>query len=248
MRFRFRLFGSKVRQSYPIIKQNILPESCKTHNTHASNGTHTRHTSRQWRRTYKDINYKDMDVKSEEDESPPHKREPSIAACLCVPSYPRRQSQGIITRNRLQRMASPNTRAKLIGTAIKVEPVKKEDDVKKEPIVNTQRLDRSWPKSAKLVHLDRTPCSDECIANDHYGKYPDFPDDSPAEPRVTPSKNDATAMDTPLNDADATKCVDPVRNTDDNITPLNVMPNKDLNHGNMNTEKKDMSTQLIASR
>ena len=46
-------------------------------------------------------------------------------------------------------MASPNTRAKLIGTAIKIETaVKKEDEVKKEPIVNTQRSDRSWPKSA----------------------------------------------------------------------------------------------------
>ena len=144
-------------------------------------------------------------------------------------------------------MASPNTRAKLIGMAIKLEPVKKEDDVKKELIVNTRRLDRSWPKSAKLVHLDRTPCSGECIANDHYGKYPDFPDNSPAEPRVMPNKNDATSMDTPLNVADTTKCVDPVRNTDDNITPLNVMPNKDLDHGNMSTEKKDMSTQPIAS-
>ena len=145
-------------------------------------------------------------------------------------------------------MASPNTRAKLIGTAIKVEPVKKEADVKKEPIVNTRRLDRSWPKSAKLVHLDRTPCSEECIANDHYGKYPDFPDDSPAEPHVTPNKNDAMAMDTALNIANTTKCVDPVRDTDDNITPLNMTPNKDLNHGNMCTEEKDTSTQPSVSK
>ena len=229
-------------------KQNILPESGKTHNTRASNGTHTRHTSRQLRHTYKDINYKDMDVISEEDESPPHKCEPSIAVRLHVPSYPHRQSQGIITRNRLQRMASPNTRAKLIITAIKVEPVKKEDDVKKEPIVNTRRLDRSWPKSAKLVHLDRTPCSEECIVNDHYGKYPDFPDDSPAEPRVMRNKNDATATDTALNIANTAKRVDPMRDTDDNITPLNVMLNKDLNHGNMHTEEKDMSTRPSASK
>ena len=105
-------------------------------------------------------------------------------------------------------MASPNTRAKLIGTAIKVEPVvKKEDDVKKEPIVNTQRADRSWLKSARLVHLDRTPCSEECIANDHYGKYPDFPDDNPTESWVTPSKNDVTSMDTTPNAANADKQV-----------------------------------------
>ena len=127
-----------------------------------------------------------MDVKLEDDESPPRKREPSIAAHLRVPSFPRRRSQGIITRNRLQHMASPNTRAKLIGTAIKIETaVKKEDEVKKEPIVNTWRSDRLWPKSARVVHLDRTQCSGECIANDHYGKYPDFQDNNTTKPRVT---------------------------------------------------------------
>ena len=70
------------RVTASISKLNILPESGKTHNTHDSNGTRTRHTSRQLRRTYKNINYKDMDVKTEDDESPPHKHEPSIAACL----------------------------------------------------------------------------------------------------------------------------------------------------------------------
>ena len=113
-----------------ISKLNILPESGKTHNTHASNGTRMRHTSRQLRRTYKDINYKDMDVKLEDDESPPHKREPSIAACLRAPSFPQRRSQGIIMQNRLQHMASPNTRAKLIGTAIKIETAVKKKKMK----------------------------------------------------------------------------------------------------------------------
>ena len=85
------------RVTASISKLNILPESGKTHNTRDSNGTHTRHTSRQLRCTYKDINYKDMDIKSEDNESPPRKREPSIAACLRVPSFPQRISQGIIT-------------------------------------------------------------------------------------------------------------------------------------------------------
>ena len=146
-------------------------------------------------------------------------------------------------------MASPNTRAKLISTAIKVEPaVKKEDDVKKEPIVNTRRADRSWPKSAKLVHLDRTPCSEECIANNHYGKYPDFPDDSPAEPHVTQSKNDTSAMDIASNAAYATKHVNLGRNTDDNTAPLNVMTNKDTNQGNTRTEQIGVPIQRSASR
>ena len=94
------------------------------------------------RHTYKDINYKDMDVKSQDDESPPRKREPSIAAHLRVPSFPQRRSQGIITQNRLQCMASPNTRAKLIGTAIKIEmAVKKEMDFLRRVIKNDQSHD-----------------------------------------------------------------------------------------------------------
>ena len=79
-----------------ISKLNILPESGKTHNTHDSNGTHTRHTSRQLRHTYKDINYKDMDIKTEDEESPPRKHEPSVAARLRMLSFPQRKSQGII--------------------------------------------------------------------------------------------------------------------------------------------------------
>ena len=190
-----------------------------------------------------------MDIKSEDEESLPCKREPSIAACLRVPSFPQRRSQGIITRNRLQHMASPNTRAKLIRTAIKVESaVKKEDEVKKEQIVNTRRAHRLWPKSARLVHLDRIPCSSECIANDHYGNYPDFPDDNPTEPRVTLSSNNATVMNIASNAAETTKCADPSKNTDDDITPPNEKPNKDVDHGNMDTGQKNTLTEPSDSR
>ena len=79
------------RVTASINKMNILPESGKSHNTHASNGMCTRHTSRQLRCTFKDMNYKDLDVKSEEDVSPPPhkcKREPSIAERLRTPSFP----------------------------------------------------------------------------------------------------------------------------------------------------------------
>ena len=220
-----------------ISRLNILPESGKTHNTHDSNGTHMRHTSRQLRCTYKDINYKDMDVKTEDEESAPRKREPSVAVQLRAPSFPQRRSQGIITQNRLQHMASPNTRAKLIGTAIKIETaVKKEDEVKKEPIVNTRRSDRSWPKSARLVHLDRTPCLEECIVNDHYGKYPDFPDDNTTEPPVTPNRNNANELNIATNAPKATDCAGIRENTCNNITQPNNMPNRDADHGTSYTE------------
>ena len=81
-----------------------------------------------------------MDIKSEEDESPPCKRIISVAERLRTPFYPRRQSQGIITRNRLQQLAAPNTKATLIGTAIKVESAVK-DEIKNKPVVNTRQKD-----------------------------------------------------------------------------------------------------------
>ena len=198
---------------------NILPESGKSYNTRASNGMHMRHTSRQLRHTFKDMNYKDLDVKPEEDVSPPckRKREPSIAKRLCTPSFSRQRSQGIITCNRLQGMASPNTRARLLGTAIKIEStVKTENNIKKEPMVNTRRVDKSWPNAAKLVHLDRTPCSDECIANDHYGRHPDFPEDRMTELDGTPNK-DAS----PVNEkeaADMEKNIDSLQELKQRVT------------------------------
>ena len=78
------------RVTASINKMNILPESGKSHNTRTSNGMRTRHTSRQLRRTFKDMNYKDLDVKPEEDVSPTRKckREPSIAKQLLTLSFP----------------------------------------------------------------------------------------------------------------------------------------------------------------
>ena len=75
-----------------INKMNILPESGKSHNTCVINGMCMRHTSRQLQCNFKDMNYKDLDVKSEEDVSPPPprkcKREPSITEWLRTPSFP----------------------------------------------------------------------------------------------------------------------------------------------------------------
>ena len=84
--------------------------------------------------------------------------------------------------------------------------------------------------------------------NDHYGKYTDFPNDIPTEPRATPSRNNATVTNIASNAADATKCADPGKNTDDNITPSNKEPNKDADHGNMDTGQKKTLTELSDSR
>ena len=90
---------------------------------------------------------------------------------------------------------------------------------------------------ARLVHLDRTPCSEECIANDHYGKYPDFPDDNTTEPRVTPSSNNTTELNIATNVPETMDCAGTCENTGDNVTLLNKMPNKDVDHGISNTRQ-----------
>ena len=183
---------------------NILPVSGRPHNTRESNGTRVRHSSRKLRKTYVDKNYKDMDIKKEAC-SPTQKKSNSAALRLRTPSYPRRHSQVIITRNRLQKLTNPDPdmKARLIGTVIK-----EENAVKEETIVNTRRKNPSWPSDAQLVHLDQTPCSEECIRNNHYDKQPDFSDDqltTDTNPKITTVTTDTQDV-TPNNpDSEAKK-------------------------------------------
>ena len=80
--------------------------------------------------------------------------------------------------------------AHLVGTTIKQEyqddTKVKVQKIKEEPKVNTCRKDKSWPKNAKLVHVDGTLCSDIFIKNEHYSKYVEK--DMPTE-NVTRAKN-----------------------------------------------------------
>ena len=56
--------SNRIWRNLTVSSTNILPDTGRSHNTRTSNSTHTQHTNRQLRRTYRDINYKDMDVKS----------------------------------------------------------------------------------------------------------------------------------------------------------------------------------------
>ena len=80
----------------------------------------------------------------------------------------------MITRGELQRSVSPKFTRKLIGTVIKQEDKKPKVKLEEDFSRNTRRQNKSWPKDAKLVHLDRTPCSEECMKT-----HPDD-DDVPA--------------------------------------------------------------------
>ena len=70
----------------------------------------------------------------------------------------------MITRGELQRSVSPDYTCRLIGTVVKDEKetkpkVKEEEDQTR----NTRHSNRSWPTDARLVHVDRTPCSETCM-------------------------------------------------------------------------------------
>ena len=69
------------------------------------------------------MNYVDMDIVKEE-ESPTRRKTIPSFECLWKPSRPRNHAQRVITRNRLQKLAIPNSTTHLIGTAIKTEDVK----------------------------------------------------------------------------------------------------------------------------
>ena len=75
---------------------------------------------------------------------------------------------------------------------------------------------------ARLVHLDGSPCSDECIKNEHYGKMPDFPEET--ETSVTPNKDNRQSVD------DITPEIDTIPSFITSTTEQNtdVTPNRDI--------------------
>ena len=88
-------------------------------------------------------------------------------------------AQSMMKLGELQHSLSPHSHRKLIGTAIKDEKeekpkIKAEEEV--DYTVNTQRKNKKWPTDARLVHLDRTPCSTECIKT-----HKDSDDEMPTE-------------------------------------------------------------------
>ena len=90
----------------------------------------------------------------------------NVPKTLRGPSQRRISAQEMMQLGEMQHSLSPNSARKLIGTAIKEEHdekprVKTEKEI--DMTVNTRRKNRKWPTDARLVHVDRTPCSTECL-------------------------------------------------------------------------------------
>ena len=160
--------------SAKINVDNILPDSNRCHNTRKTTPLHRRHSERVQRTSCENYNYSD-NLDEYHLDSPPNKKQKkhNIAKSLREPSDVRQNAQRMLTRGELQKSVSPKFTRKLIGIYVKdekdeKEEVKrkikiKEEEEQKQNQVNTRRKNKSWPKDARLVHVDRTPCSEDCM-------------------------------------------------------------------------------------
>ena len=196
--------------------ENILPDSDRTHNMRVTTPLRRRQNFREKRPSCTYKNYSD-NLDTHHLDSPPTKRQKrrNVARTLREPSSARISAQTMITRGELQCSVSPDYRCRLIGMVVKDEKenkpkVKEEEDQSR----NTRRSNRSWPKDARLVHVDRTPCSETCMRT-----HPDD-DDIPTTTNTSIEKTDGMTNKelqgvpvTSPNDSETLETVKP------NITP-----------------------------
>ena len=154
--------------------ENILPDTDRSHNTRRTTPLRRHHNEREQRLSSENFNYSD-NLDEHHLDSPPNKKSKrkNTPRTLREPSVLRQNAQRIITRGELQCSVSPEFTRKLIGTYVKVKDENEEKSKLKLKIkeeeecimsqVNTRGKDKSWPKDARLVHVDRTPCSQECM-------------------------------------------------------------------------------------
>ena len=201
-------------------------------------------------------------------DSPPTKRSKrrNVVRSLREPSANRLSAQTMITRGELQRSVSPNYTRKLIGTVIKQEDKKPKVKIEEDFSRNTRRQNRSWPKDAKLVHLDRTPCSEECMkthpddddmpvtvnksVKDTYGAKNKELQVVPTTEKEIENKSDESATTELKNSKENSKSVCPITmelhgvpdKTPDNHTPILRNGEKTRDNHTENTKSKDVTS------
>ena len=156
--------AKKNKVSAQLSVHNILPDD-RVHNTRHSTPMRRRQNIRDQRNTCGNKNYSDnLDVHHLDVNKKVNKH--NVPKSLREPSQTRISAQEMMKVGEIQHRLSPLANRKLIGTAIKdekdVKPkIKNEEDI--DFTVNTRRKNRKWPTDARLVHVDRTPCSIECM-------------------------------------------------------------------------------------
>ena len=136
------------------------------------------------RDTHRNKNYSDNIDNNHLDA--PRKRTKRKLNNLREPSHTRQMAQKILTRSQLSQSAPPGIRRKLIGTCIKEEDKKpkieqvekREEEFYQEELAKLQQRKKNintknkWPVDAKLVHIDGSQCSKECMQTSRYHMDP----------------------------------------------------------------------------
>ena len=139
----------------------------RVHNTRHSTPMRRRQNICDKRNTCGNKNYSDnLDIHHLDSPANKKAKKHNVPKSLREPSQTRISAQEMMKMGEIQHSLSPLSHRKLIGTAIKdekdVKPkIKTEEEI--DITVNTRRKNTKWPTDARLVHVDRTPCSTECM-------------------------------------------------------------------------------------
>ena len=113
-------------------------------------------------------------------------KKPNLPRVLREPSHTRQMAQKILTHSQLAQSAPPGIKRTIIGSCIKeedkkpkIELVEKhenefyQNEIRKlQQNKQKQRNKNKWPSDAKLVHIDGSQCSDECMKTSRYHLEP----------------------------------------------------------------------------
>ena len=210
--------------SAKLSEDNILPEGPRTRNTRDPNPFQRRSSKRPMRETHINKNYSD-NIDNNHLDLPQRKRKKvNVSNTLREPSHSRQLAQKILTRRQLSQSAPPGITRKLIGTYIKqvdkkpkIEKVeKREEEFYQDEIAKIQQRNKNnrsaknkWPVNAKLVHIDGSQCSEECMKTSRYHMDPDDIEEPPTVTNQDEDPRNVRCMNiTPIvnvNEQDPTK-------------------------------------------
>ena len=147
-----------------LSEENVLPTGHKKYNTRDPTPMRKRQNERTKRESVKNKCYSD-NLDDFHLEAPKRRRKQNLPSRLRSPSNIRMEAQRIIK--------TENQGQKVMGTAIKNEQKEEkpvielnESEMRRIEAKNKERnKNKKWPDDARLVHIDGTPCSRDCMKN-----------------------------------------------------------------------------------
>ena len=147
-----------------INKRNLLDDGPRQYNTREPNPMRTRYNERSKRGNVRNKNYSDNIDDYHLDCPQKRRRKQNTPSKLRSPSRVRVIAQEIIKLEQEQNIKIKNEDTK---PSIKLE----DEEIKRIELRNKKQNEKkTWPKDARLVHMDGTQCSEECMRTSIYHK------------------------------------------------------------------------------